>query len=401
MTIKIHPLMGALRSRALYARVSKKPYHFAALTVLTLLLIAAAGVLFNRTPPSQPTAPTDTQNAGRVILTAEQRRAAGIIVSPLARSMLPPVIRAPAEVRTNDYITKTVGPRITATVMKRHAKLGDVVAQGQVLVTLYSQDMAEAQSGYVLAERDLARYRRLHDTAAISQKDFDQAQSNRQQYYGKLLSYGLTPSQIATLSRKGLTNSATGQFDLVAPIGGTIAKDDFREGDVIVVEQESRPLFEITDPKNIWVEARLAPSLARSVSANDARVIVGGQVRPARVLQTGGVVDESTRTVLVRLTIDNADLLLKPGQFVDVELIGKAEPVRTVPTDAVLRDGAGNWVVYAEGKDGTFEPKRVTLRYTVGDRTAIDGLAEGVRVVTSGAFFVHSEAQKSSFAGED
>lgn len=401
MTIKTRSLWGAQKLRALHARACKKPYHSAAVSVLALLLIAGAFVLFNHTTPSQPPPPTNAENSSRVVLTAEQRRAAGIIVSPLARSTLPPVIRAPAEVRTNDYITKTVGPRITATVMKRHARLGDVVAQGQILVTLYSQGMAEAQSGYVLAERDLTRYRRLHETAAISQKDFDQAQSNRQQYYGKLLSYGLTPAQITALSRKGLANSATGQFDLVAPIGGTITKDDFREGDVIVVEQESRPLFEITDPKNIWVEARLAPSLAQSVGANDARVIVGGQVRRARILQTGSIVDESTRTVLVRLAIDNADLLLKPGQFVDVELIGKAEPVISVPTDAVLRDGAGNWVVYVEDNDGGFEPKRVTLRYTVGERTTIDGLAEGVRVVTSGAFFVHSEAQKSSFAGED
>lgn len=401
MTIKTPPASRAAILRVLYARACKKPYHFLAFSALTLFLIAGVFVQFSHTPTGQPTAPADTQNSGRVILTAEQRRAAGIIVSPLTRSTLAPIIRAPAEARTNDYITKTVGPRITATVMARHAKLGDVVTRGQVLVTLYSQDMAEAQSGYVLAERDLARYRRLQETAAISQKDFDQAQSNRQQYYGKLLSYGLTPAQIAALSRKGLANSATGQFDLVAPIGGTIAKDDFREGDVIVVEQESRPLFEITDPKNIWVEARLAPSLAQSVGANDARVIVGGQVRLAQILQTGSVVDESTRTILVRLAIDNADLLLKPGQFVDVELIGKAEPALSVPTDAVLRDGAGNWVVYVEGKDGGFEPKRVTLRYTVGDRTAIDGLAEGIRVVTSGAFFVHSEAQKSSFAGED
>lgn len=363
-----------------------------------VIAIGAAVLVF---APAKPEASEKAIASDRIVLTAEQRRAAGIKIVPLVRAPLPPVIRAPGEVRTNDYITKVVGPRITATVVTRHAKLGDVVAQGQTLVTLYSQGMAEAQSGFVLAERELARYRRLNASAAIAQKDLDTALSKRQELYGRLLSFGLTPTQISALSQKGLTNSATGQFDLVAPISGTVTKDEFREGDVIVVEQESRPLFEITDPKNIWVEARVAPSLARSIGSNEARVIAGEHSKAARIAQVGSTMDEKTRTVLVRLAVDNSDLLLRPGQFVDVELSGTAEPVLTIPTNAVLRDLSGNWVVYVEGKDGAFQPRRVSLRYASGERSAIDGLAVGTRVVTAGAFFVHSEAQKSSFADED
>lgn len=380
------------------ARLRQGPRPIIAAAVVIVISAVAAAFVF---PRPQPVEPATEATPGHVVLNADQRRAAGVVVSPLMRTPLPPVIRAPGEVRTNDYITKVVGPRITATVVTRHAKLGDVVAAGQVLVTLYSQDMAEAQSGFVLAERDLARYRRLNASAAIAQKDLDSALSRRQELYGRLLSFGLTAPQIAALSRQGIANSATGQFDLVAPIAGTVTKDQFREGDVIVVEQESKPLFEITDPKNVWVEARVAPSLARSIGGSEARVIAGDRTKPARIVQVGSTMDEVTRTVLVRLAIDNSDLLLRPGQFVDVELTGPAEPVLTVPTNAVLRDLSGNWVVYIEGKGGDLQPRRVHLRYASGERSAIDGLAAGTRIVTAGAFFVHSEAQKSSFADED
>jgi RND family efflux transporter MFP subunit len=366
----------------------------------TVIAIGAVVAAFAFQRP-EPEASEAEASPGHVVLNADQRRAAGVVVAPLMRTTLPPVIRAPGEVRTNDYITKVVGPRITATVVARHAKLGDTVKAGQVLVTLYSRDMAEAQSGFVLAERDLARYRRLNASAAIAQKDLDSALSRRQELYGRLLSFGLTAPQIAALSRQGLANSATGQFDLVAPIAGTVTKDEFREGDVIVVEQESKPLFEITDPKDVWVEARVAQSMARSIGGSEARVIAGDHIKAARIVQVGSTMDEATRTVLVRLAVDNSDLLLRPGQFVDVELSGSAEPVLTVPTNAVLRDLSGNWVVYVEDKDGAFEPRRVRLRYASGERSAIDGLAEKTRVVTAGAFFVHSEAQKSSFADED
>jgi RND family efflux transporter MFP subunit len=369
---------------------------FAAAALIVIGAIAAAFIF--RSPKLEEQEPQVA--TGHIVLNAEQRRAAGIVVSPLTMASLPPIIRAPGEVRTNDYITKVVGPRITATVVTRHAKLGDVVTAGRVLVTLYSQDMAEAQSVFVLAERDLARYRSLNANAAIAQKDLDSALSKRQELYGRLLSFGLTAPQIASLSRKGLANATTGKFDLVAPIAGTVTKDEFREGEVIVVDKDSKPLFEITDPKNIWVEARVAQSMARSIGGSEARVIAGDHTKTAHIVQVGATMDEATRTVLVRLAVDNSDLLLRPGQFVDVELLGSSGPVLTVPTNAVLRDLSGNWVVYVESKDGAFQAKRVILRYASGDRSAIDGLAVGTRIVTAGAFFVHSEAQKSSFAEE-
>ncbi|GAA0526624.1 RND family efflux transporter MFP subunit [Rhizomicrobium palustre] len=375
------------------------PYGRALATALGFAILAGATVIFLRpnTPAPAPEPPSASEG---VLLSPEQKQAAGIKISAITPQVVAQVIRAPGEVKADGYSSKIVGPRITATVVTRHARLGDVVHQGQPLVTLYSQAMAEAQSGFVLAERDLARYTRLHESSAIAPKDYDQAVSKRQELYGRLLSFGLTQGQIAALSKRGLSNASIGQFDLLAPISGTVSKDDFRDGEVIVLEQEGRPLFEITDPKTVWVEARLSPALAKAIGS-EARVTAGGISKPAKIVQGGTAVDEATRTVLVRLEVQNADLALRPGQFVDVEIFGDAAPALSVPSDAVLRDPAGAWVVYIEGKGGALSPHKVIPRYSAGARTVIDGIAPGTLVVTSGAFFVQSEAQKSSFAEED
>lgn len=381
--------------RTTYGRQSRRA-RFTGVIIAVVLLgsVVTLVALWRSTPDVEQTTPVATG----VHLTAAQRAAGGIIIEALRPVSLPQILRAPGEVRTNDYITAVVAPRISATVVSRHARLGDVVRKGQSLVTLYSRDMAEAQSGFVLAERDLARYRRLNATASIAGQLLDQATAKRQELFGRLESFGLTPLQVGELTAKGLSNSATGQFELVAPQNGTITKDAFREGDVADI---GKLLFEITDPKNVWVEAHVSPPLARTISGQTALVVAGDQTRAAHILQISDTVDETTRTITVRLAVDNGDAVLKPGQFVDVELYGSAEPVLAVPTAAVLRSADGDWVVYVENKDGLLRARQVQIRYAVGDRTAISGIEPGTRVVTVGAFFVHSEAQKSNFESDD
>ncbi|HEB83230.1 MAG TPA: efflux RND transporter periplasmic adaptor subunit, partial [Gammaproteobacteria bacterium] len=55
------------------------------------------------------------------------------------------------------------------------------------------------------------------------------------------------------------------------------------------------------------------------------------------------------------------------------------------------------WMIFVEHEPGEFEPKEVELLRTVGDVSVIDGIEEGTRVVTKGAFFVQSELAKSGF----
>lgn len=367
------------------------------LVLITLLLLgiaSGAAWIELRAPKAVIAAPEPEQS--RPTLTAAQREAAGIIVTPLETAPMPRTLKAPGEVRVNEYTAGIVSSRITATVIERTGRLGERVTKDRPLITLYSRDVAEAQSAFVLADRNLKRLESLRDIVAGQQ--IDEATVKKQEASGRLESYGLTPAQIAGYAAKGLGNTGLGQFVLAAPRDGTITQDMFRIGDVV---EAGKTLFEIADLRTVWVEARVAPNLVPQIAAAKATISVSGATRSAMVVQKSDIVDEATRTVAVRLQVDNGDGTLRPGQFVDVELYGRAEPVTAVPTDAVLRNMEGQWGVYVENAEGELVFHQVTPLYASGDRTAIEGIAPGTKVVTSGAFFVMSEISKSSFAEED
>ena len=84
-----------------------------------------------------------------------------------------------------------------------------------------------------------------------------------------------------------------------------------------------------------------------------------------------------------------------------MELYSASAPELFVPTVALLRNGDGGWIVYVEDALAAFHPVPVTPLHAAGDETAITGIQPGAKIVTMGAFFVKSEAEKSAFGDED
>jgi RND family efflux transporter MFP subunit len=366
--------------------------------MVAVLVGDAAYHVFSREPQPQAeiakTAPASQPTI--VKLSPAQIADGGIVVEPLTAKSSSEIFRAPGEVKVNDYLTSNVSPRVSATVLTRHAKLGDRVRKGQDLITLYSANMAEAQSAFVLADKYFERIRKL-GAPYVSGKDFDEAQVKQQEARGRLETYGLMASEIADIAANGLATRAAGQFQLTAAQDGVITGDNFRVGEVA---DPAKTLFEISNLSTVWVEAQVSPAQISSIKGNRARVYVRGTPREARIIQTQTQLNETTRTLGVRLQLENPDGTLKPGEFVDVELFGDAKPELVIPTAAVLRDADGSWVVYVEKAPGSFEPSHVQVLRAAGDETVISGIPAGTRVVTKGAFFVKSEADKSSLADE-
>ena len=330
-----------------------------------------------------------------VKLTPAQRAAGGIIVEAVSIKPYAEVFPAPGEVKANEYATSNVSPRLRATVISRQARLGDRVRNGQALVTLYSPEMAEAESTFVLASKNFARMSRLKDY--VSGQQFDEAEVKRDEARGRLETYGLSAPEIAELASKGLASRPAGQFDLTAPQAGVITTDAFRLGEVL---EPGKTLFEISNLSTVWIEAHVSPEIAPRIAPDRARVTAGGKSYDAKIIQTLVQLNETTRTVGIRLEVANTAGTLKPGQYVNVELSGQAMPELTVPTEAILRDADGNWLVYIENAEGAFAPIHVQPLYAAGDETAISGIPPGTRIVTKGAFFVNPKPRKPASAIE-
>ena len=347
-------------------------------------------------PPTNVTVDSPAENDGTVMLSPAQREAGGIVVEAVTLESHAEVLPAPGEVRVNDYATSNVSSRLRASVLSRHARLGDRIRIGQALVTLYSADMAEAQSTFVLASKSFARMSNLK--GYISGQQYDEAEVKRDEARGRLETFGLGTAEIAELALNGLSARPAGQFDLTAPQAGVVTTDAFRLGEVV---EPGKTLFEISNLSAVWVEAQVNPEVVPRISGTRARVLRGADAFDARIIQTLAQLSETTRTVGIRLQMDNPGGALRPGEFVNVQLFGEAVSELIVPTASVLRDTDGSWLVYVENAQGALERTPVQPLHAAGERTAISGITEGTKVVVAGAFFVKSEADKASFGEEE
>ena len=337
-----------------------------------------------------------TPPSSGVMLTPAQRAAAGIVVEPVVLKPHAEVFPAPGEVLVNDYATSNVSSRLRAVVISRQTQLGDRVRDGQPLVRLYSAEMAQAESDFVLATKTYERMNRLK--AYVSGQQFDESEVKRDAARSQLETYGLNEHEIADLASTGFVARPAGQFDLTAPQGGVITTDAFRTGEVI---EPGKTLFEISNLATVWIEAQVSPETAPKIVESRARVTAGGKTYSAKIIQTLEHLNETTRTVAYRLEVANPAGELRPGEYANIEMFGKLVPELFVPTEAVLRSPDGTWVVYTQNEKGAFEAVPVQPLHAAGDETAITGIPSGTKVVTRGAFFIKSEAEKSGFGDHD
>lgn len=370
----------------------------------SLALLLAAALLLGCDRASEELAELEEEESealegGPVAMSPEERTAQGIVTARVERRALAGTINAPGEVRTNAYRSALVTPRISAQVVARHARLGDAVQPDQLLVTLSSVQMAEAQGALIEADREWQRVQEL-GRDVVSEARYVTAQVARQRTYAAVAAYGMTETQIDRLLESGDASRAMGEFELLSPQPGTIIRDDFVVGELI---EPGRALFEVTDESVLWVEARLT-------STDAARVTPGTAVRLSRdgsrwlegtVVQLQHRLDETTRTQGVRIEVDNRGDELHPGDYVDVVLETAATSAHAaVPAEAIVLMDGSPAVFMAEGEE--LRPQPVEVGASLSGWTEVKaGLAVGDEVVTQGAFLIKSLLLKSQIGDVD
>ena len=330
-----------------------------------------------------------------VELTGEQIQTAGIETVPVQSSEVANILIAPGEVTLNTYKTVKVTPRIEAQIVERHVRLGESVEKGQPLVTLSSIEVAQAQGELLLSDREWIRVKKL-GREVVSDSRYIESQVARQQAFARVLAYGMTEDQTQALLTQGDPSRAVGELTLLSPQRGTVIYEDFVVGELA---QPGRELFVVTDESSLWVNARLTPDNANRVRVgSSARIKVNGDWLDGEVIQSQHALDETTRTLSVRVLAANPEDQLHPGQFVSVEIESSETTTGiAVPAAAVLRSPDGDWQVFIEEVPGRFVPKEVEVERTVGERMVVEGLEDGELLVSKGAFFIQSEIAKGGF----
>lgn len=338
----------------------------------------------------------DEAPPGVVELSSESQRMANIEARKLELQPVPEIVTAPGEVQLNDYRSARVSTRIPAQVVSRMAELGDVVEKGAPLVLLTSVEMAEAQGALQIAAREWYRVREL-GKSVVGEARYIEARVAFQQAQSRLQAYGMTETQVNQFLR-GEDELQLGQFRLLASVAGTIIEDNFVVGQYV---ETGTPLFMITDESSVWVEATVQSATARAIEPGEpARVRIGDEWHQGTVVQKHHRLDESTRTMGVRIELElDEEHSPHPGEFVEVAIeADQGEPGLLVPERALNRNSAGEWVVFIQEAPGKYRQVDIRRLKELSGKVQIAGVEPGTTVVTDGSFYLNSEIAKGGFS---
>jgi cobalt-zinc-cadmium efflux system membrane fusion protein len=320
-----------------------------------------------------------------------------------------PLAVAAENVTTHEMVvTGTVNPDIARTVpvislasgrvVAIHARLGDTVKKGQVLLTIRSDDMSGAFSDYrkaivdeILAHAQQERTQDLYEHGAMSQNDFQVAQDTENK---AKVDVETTSEHLLLLG--GNLNHPVGTVNIVAPVSGVIT--DQQVTNAAGVQSLGTSPFTISDLSYVWIVCDVYENDLADVQIGDTAEIrlnaYPGQVLNGTISNVGTVLDPSIRTAKVRVEVRNPGRM-RVGMFVTATFHGKTKEVHTiVPATAVLRVHDRDWV-YVPAPDKKF--RRVAV--IGGDflpnkmQELKSGIPPGQKVVTNALALQNTVAQ--------
>jgi len=162
-------------------------------------------------------------------------------------------------------------------------------------------------------------------------------------------------------------------------------------------------LFTVANLSRVWVMADLYEMDLGRIHVGDPAVFVTegipGRTFRSRVEFVYPTVSTETRTVKLRLALDNPTGALRPGMYGRVTLRARPSAAMAVPVESVVRTGDETYVFVARA-GGRFEPRRVVTGSQDGEWTQIlSGLAVGDTVVASASFLIDSESRLKAAIG--
>lgn len=299
---------------------------------------------------------------------ADEESAAAVTRGPLRYAQT-----FPANISYNEYQYVIMQARAAGFINKVYPlTVGDKVQQGKPLLELTIPDWVEAQSEYLL----------LQETGGTAT-----------QVEGILERLRLAGMPDDDIRRLKATRKIQTRFTLKAPIDGVITAFDLRAG-MNIAKDNVVAKIQGMDP--VWVSVAVPESIAWLIK-DASQFSIQVPAWPDKTFRISKwtilpSVDSATRTLQLRLQVNNPDEALKPGMNAYLQLTSESEPMLLIPSKALIDSGSEQRVITVDN-EGRFVPKRVQVFHESNGVTAIrSGLQEGEKVVASGLFLIDSEA---------
>lgn len=340
---------------------------------------------------------------GAIILPSEALERLGVTFAAVEPQIAPIPLEISGTTAYNPSTLSRIRSRFDALVSKVHASIGQSVKKGDLLVELFSTELAQAKGTYLLQlaqwEHDSAQLKRqkpLFENQALSEKDYydtvNDERKSRLEYKvarDNLVVYGLTDEEIEKLPDED--GSRRGWMTLRSPVDGLVIDRDVAEGNLY---DEKSMLMTIAPKENLWVVGNVYESDQGRVSVGQDWIIrfpfLGREIR-AKIEQIDPRIDPSSKTVSIRTTITDTDPRLKADMLVQGEvLIPSRDGQTTAPRGAVVvTDNDAHVYVRATREGTSFLRRSVDILKESHDRVIVSrGLLPGEIVVDRGSLLL-------------
>jgi len=256
---------------------------------------------------------------------------------------------------------------------------GEEIRKGQLLATIYSPELYAAQQELITAA-----------SLKESQPALYTAVRN------KLKLWKLSESQINKIETSG---KVLENFPVYATVSGTVSEKLVEQGDYI---KQGQPLLKIAKLNTVWANFDVYENqidlFKKGQEVSITTNAYSNKEFKGKVSFIDPVLDTQTRTVKLRVVLNNTNNVFKPGMFVEgkIESVSSAkEQVLSIPSTAILWTGERS-VVYVKlnPDESVFEMREVKLGNTIGESyEVLSGLENGDEIVTNGTFTIDAAAQ--------
>jgi membrane fusion protein, heavy metal efflux system len=282
--------------------------------------------------------------------------------------------------------------------------LGDTVKKGQILFTIESPDLINAESTLIaaagvldLTTRALDRAKDLYSKQALAQKDLEQAESDQMTADGALRAardsvriFGKTDAEIDLIVKRRQIDKS---LVVPSPISGVIAARNAQPG--LFVQPASPPApYTVADISTVWLLANVEESDAASYHVGqDVRVSTmayPGHLFTGKISRISASVDPNIHRLLLRSEVPDPNHELKPGMFASFVIeTGPPMTSTAMPIEGVVREPDGTQTVWVTTDQHRFVQRAVTIgEDRDGFRQILSGLKPGEQVATKGALLL-------------
>ncbi|MGI2258459.1 efflux RND transporter periplasmic adaptor subunit [Shewanella sp. GXUN23E] len=309
------------------------------------------------------------------------QQALALRTEPVKRGTMWKYVRTVGQVDYDESQIEHVHARVSGWIEKLQVSAaGDKIEKGQLLYELYSPELVNAQDDYLLAMETLK-------------------QSKNSQSYQELVRkaglrlelLGMSQAQITKLAKTGKSQY---RVPFYAKSNGVVKTLSIRDGMYIQPQTE---ILSMVDLSKVWVIADVFENeqswLEIGQEAEVSVPAMGLQDIKGRVDYIYPELDPVTRSLRVRIVLDNPGAELRPKTLAKVALFGGAKrQALTIPQEALIQTGKENRVI-VKLSDDTFTARLVDVgMQSKGKAEILKGLEEDELVVTSGQFLLDSEA---------